>query len=135
MDLRRLLEHYADIGEREEGGENEDVECRVGGSSPRGRLSGKEEEGARRRGRGHGHLERDARKPKAILSALQPTHANLQIHIFKVRHCGRVGGGLWTSYAAGDRAVSNQSTDRTTFRTPIGNGIRLNDDCDTNVCA
>ncbi|KAK1136836.1 hypothetical protein K0M31_001372 [Melipona bicolor] len=101
MDLRRLSEHYADIGERaqpdralrglgqrrseEEGREGErrrTKEGRVGGSA-----------------RGHGHLEHDTKKPKdAIWSVLQPTHANLQIRIVKVRHCSRVGGGLRPSF-------------------------------------
>lgn len=68
MDLRRLFEHYADIeraGQDEKARhgrrrtrreiERERLEGRVGGSTG-----------------GHGHLEHDTKKPKAIWSALQP---------------------------------------------------------------
>ena len=109
MDLRRLSEHYADIEERAgQGCERARTKVKRGGRKARG-----EEEGERERvelegrvggsARGHGHLEHDTEKPKAIWSVLQPTHANLQIRIVKVRHCGRVGGGLRPSF--GDTAL------------------------------
>lgn len=61
-------------------------------------------------GGGHGHLERDERRAEGDIERPATTHANLQIHIFKVRHSGRVGGGPQPSYAAGDYFESTNCT-------------------------
>lgn len=96
MDLRRLFEHYADIeraGQDEKarhgrGRTKREIERERGARRSRGRFHRRTRSSGARYEETEGDMERPA-----------TTHANLQIRSVKVRHCGRVGGGLGPSSA------------------------------------